>query len=208
MTTILILLAVWTAVALLIAPPIGRMLRRAADAEILAPLDSEDDGPTLAMTAVGDCPDWCPGQHTPGAHRRTVDVREKTGDPGGVWVELAWYTVPGRPPVGQPEVTLVSIVGTDETLMPMSPGEAGMLAASIAFPDADSTLAAWGRALSGDAGWLAETLARAAVMAGYSPCGGCGTPTDARPEYDQASGELVARCAGCHREALTGGEVR
>ncbi|WP_119728376.1 hypothetical protein [Thermomonospora amylolytica] len=176
-------------------PASYRALTRITGAEIVADLG---DYP------ADDCPTWCGGHHPPGVHRRAVDVLEHAGDPGGIWVELAWCTPTGGPPVGEPEVTLVSIVGVDEQLLPLEVGQAAMLAATIAFEKGATPTAAWGRALSGDAGWLASALARAAVMAGYEPCDLCGTP-GARQQYDQQSGELVALCGSCHHEALVGG---
>ena len=190
-------LAALAALALLLDPPAGG-LRRVADADFLADFGTDDEPAPAEPAPPADCPDWCaerPGHYT--ACHAVVGARHTVH----AWMEVELLRPPGR------ETTILLTVspGLSEAGMEahLTPVEAAVLSAAITIEGGARLSGALGAALAGECGWVAETLARAAAMAGAPACDDCGRVGDVRPEY-RRDGSLVERCGTCHQAALTG----
>jgi len=145
-----------------------------------------------------ECPSWCteqPGHQT--GHHALIGSRHARG----TWMQVELI----QPADQEAQIHLGVYPSLDEPGLEahLTPVEAAVLSAAIAVEGGARLVGAIGAALAGEAGWLAETLARAATLAGAPACDDCGRVGDVRPEY-RRDGSLVERCGTCHQAALTG----
>lgn len=169
--------------------PVAEVEAAAAAAE-----DIEGEPPTAG------CPGWCAEQ---AGHR--VACRRLVGSRhgAGAWMEVELKQLAGEQ---EPTARLNIYPGLAEPGLEarLTPIECAALASALAVDAGARFCSALGSALTGEAGWVAKMLARAAELAGVPACEECGRAgTGVHPEYDRDS-RVVHRCGRCHSDAAAG----